>query len=278
MADETYTFGESETKRIADAVRKIERLPVQRPGPPVPNTGQNTQFLRVTGAGTSFGGLNFFPAKRQEFDRDTAAKSDAADGATLWLINVVGSDLVTDGTGYYKAKQLRDAFDVSGTIRPLFITATDDECTSDIDSFPTMDEQDATANTGFLVTDPTAGTRRILAEDLRKVGYKGEGVTTVTDLGTGTITFSLANSTRQKVVMTGNRTLALSNEYANAEFRLQLIQDGTGNRSPTWFSGIIPAFGVMPPVNPLPDSVTEFGFERLGAGSYRQRGVNYWQS
>ena len=57
----------------------------------------------------------------------------------------------------------------------------------------------------------------------------------------------------------------------NALFTLRLAQDATGGRTPTWFSGIIPTYGVMPPVNGMANAVTEFGFERLGGVSAGRR-------
>lgn len=272
------------TDRFAEQLQEtVRRVLGQRPGDlgtpfELGTLGQNSQFLRVTGSPTASGGIDYYPAKRRVKNSSTGAWTDAADGATLWLENIVGDELVTDGTAIYWAKQFRDQWDVSGTIRPLFVTVGTTECETAIDSFATMDETSSSSTTAALVTDPTLGTRRIQTKDWRKVMQKGEGVVTVTDPGTGTITFNLNAGVRQQTTMTGNRSLALSNEFSNALFTLRLAQDATGNRQPTWFSGIIPMYGVMPPVLPLANAVTEYGFERLGAGSYRLRGYNSWLS
>jgi hypothetical protein len=59
---------------------------------------------------------------------------------------------------------------------------------------------------------------------------------TATDAAT--VTFDLATSRRQKVTLGGNRTLAVSNDADDMAFTLVLIQDGTGSRTVTWWSGI----------------------------------------
>ncbi len=66
------------------------------------------------------------------------------------------------------------------------------------------------------------------------------------DPGTGTINFNLALSDMHATVLTGNRTLTLSNFQIGQRFNLTLTQDGTGGRTVTWWSGIQWPGGTVP--------------------------------
>ncbi len=72
------------------------------------------------------------------------------------------------------------------------------------------------------------------------------GETWVTATDGATVTFDLSAGRSQKVTLGGNRTLAVSNAVAGQPFLLALIQDGTGSRTVTWFSGIKWAGGSAP--------------------------------
>jgi hypothetical protein len=52
-----------------------------------------------------------------------------------------------------------------------------------------------------------------------------------------TITIDLSSSNIRSVILGGNRTLVLSNVSIGQIFALDLLQDATGSRIPTWFSG-----------------------------------------
>jgi hypothetical protein len=59
-----------------------------------------------------------------------------------------------------------------------------------------------------------------------------------TDTDGATITFDLSLTDWHVVTLGGNRTLALANATTGQVFYLKLIQDATGSRTVTWFSGI----------------------------------------
>ena len=93
-----------------------------------------------------------------------------------------------------------------------------------------------------------------------------------------TVTFDLGTSIKHATTAGGNRTYALTGEYPNATFVIRTIQDGTGGRNPTFWSGIRWQYGVQPPLNTLPNAVTDLTFERLSSGNYRHLGTNYWMT
>jgi plastocyanin len=61
-------------------------------------------------------------------------------------------------------------------------------------------------------------------------------VVTATD-GT-TVTFDASKGNVHQVTLGGNRTLAVTGITPGRSIRIVLIQDGTGSRTVTWFSGI----------------------------------------
>lgn len=85
-----------------------------------------------------------------------------------------------------------------------------------------------------------------------------------------TVTFDLAVSDKQKVTLGGNRTLAVSNAQIGQTFSLILIQDGTGGRAPTWFSGItwMTAGGAVPALSSAAGKINVFTFLCVGSGAY----------
>lgn len=68
----------------------------------------------------------------------------------------------------------------------------------------------------------------------------------VTATDGATVTFDCALGNKQRVVLGGNRTLALSNIKVGQTLWLRLVQDGTGSRTVTWFSTITWADGTAP--------------------------------
>ncbi len=104
------------------------------------------------------------------------------------------------------------------------------------------------------------------------------GVATVTEnnplniaVDGATVTFDLSQSKHQAVTLGGNRTLALSNvDPTRPAFTLTLIQDGTGSRTVTWFSGVSWVGGGTPPtLTTTAGKMDHFGFLRTGSGAYQ---------
>ena len=83
-----------------------------------------------------------------------------------------------------------------------------------------------------------------------------------------TVTFDLSSGTKQKVTLTDNRTLALSNVVAGHVFILKLIQDATGSRIVTWFSTINWAGGSAPTLTTTATKADVFGFIQTATDTY----------
>jgi hypothetical protein len=83
-----------------------------------------------------------------------------------------------------------------------------------------------------------------------------------------TVTFDLTTYKKQRVTLGGNRTLALSNVSNGDAFIISLIQDGSGNRTVTWFSGIKWSYNVVPTLSPTANKANVYGFIQIGTNSY----------
>lgn len=83
-----------------------------------------------------------------------------------------------------------------------------------------------------------------------------------------TTTFDLDNGAMQIVTLTGSPVLAVSNELTGRPFYLFLKQDGTGNRSVTWFSTIYWAYNLVPTLSTGANKYDGFMFIPLGSGKY----------
>ena len=110
------------------------------------------------------------------------------------------------------------------------------------------------------------------------VGAKGTGavkhttstyqdIVSATD-GT-TVTFDLSDGNYQKVTLGGNRTLALSNAKVGQFFVIDLVQDGTGSRTVTWFTTIKWAGGSAPTLTTTASKIDSFGFVCTSSGNYQ---------
>ena len=91
-----------------------------------------------------------------------------------------------------------------------------------------------------------------------------------TETDGATVTFDQRNSHKQRVVLGGNRTLALSNvpSVNGYVFTLKLVQDATGSRTVTWFSGISWAGGSAPTLTTTANKADRFTFFRTGSSTY----------
>lgn len=106
----------------------------------------------------------------------------------------------------------------------------------------------------------------ILTKNTLKKKQTYEDIQTATDQAT--VTFDLSAGNVHKVTLAGNRTLALSNEKVGQVFFLRLIQDGTGNRTVTWFSTIKWAGGTAPVLTTTASKEDVIGFIVTSAGNY----------
>ena len=83
-----------------------------------------------------------------------------------------------------------------------------------------------------------------------------------------TVTFDLNVANTHTVTLGDNRTLAISNETAGQKFIINLVQDGTGSRTVTWFSTIKWAGGSAPTLTTTADKADSFGFLCTGSDAY----------
>lgn len=92
--------------------------------------------------------------------------------------------------------------------------------------------------------------------------------TPVTATDGTTVTFNLALSDWQIVTLGGNRTLAISNPTAGQQFTIQLVQDGAGSRTVTWFNGIKWQGGAAPTLSTTAGKIDVFTFKCTSVGNY----------
>ena len=83
-----------------------------------------------------------------------------------------------------------------------------------------------------------------------------------------TVTFNLDEASTHTVTLGDNRTLAISNEDAGQKFIINLVQDGTGSRTVTWFSTIKWAGGSAPTLTTTANKADSFGFLCTGTDAY----------
>jgi hypothetical protein len=83
-----------------------------------------------------------------------------------------------------------------------------------------------------------------------------------------TITFDMSVSNTHTVTLGGNRTLAVSNVAVGQCFMINLVQDGTGSRTVTWFSTIKWPGGTTPTLTTTASKTDVFGFQCVSSGNY----------
>lgn len=83
--------------------------------------GTAVQFIRVTGAATADGGVNYYPGMVRDFDIDAGTWGDRND-SDVWLIQVIDEPLTTDGDAVYMAKLLGETT-VDDDTHPLYATS-----------------------------------------------------------------------------------------------------------------------------------------------------------
>lgn len=103
---------------------------------------------------------------------------------------------------------------------------------------------------------------------LTKPTVNGSTQAYTSDTDGATVTFDMAESNVHTVTLGGNRTLAVSNTSTGQSFIIRLVQDGTGSRTVTWFSGISWAGGTAPTLTTTANKADWFGFITTGSGAY----------
>lgn len=115
----------------------------------------------------------------------------------------------------------------------------------------------------------TAGTNATATQynDLRKDAIASKKAIT-TDSDGATITFDMTSSSNHEVTLGNNRTLAVSNVSIGQIFTIKLIQDATGSRTVTWFSGISWAGGSAPVLTTTASKADRFVFVCTALNTY----------
>lgn len=90
----------------------------------------------------------------------------------------------------------------------------------------------------------------------------------VSDSDSATITFDMSTSNIHSVTLAGNRILAVTNVSVGQAFVLRLVQDATGNRVVTWFSGIHWTGGSAPTLATTGSHWDDIGFICTSSGVY----------
>lgn len=98
----------------------------------------------------------------------------------------------------------------------------------------------------------------------------------ITDTDSATITFDKNLGDYHRVILGGNRTLALSNMVAWDKIVIDLVQDGTGTRTVTWFTTIKWNGWTVPTLTTTINKIDTFGFICTTAGNYQ--GYIIWQN
>lgn len=122
--------------------------------------------------------------------------------------------------------------------------------------------------TGTVSAAPVWST--IAAADLPTLGLTiGTSYSpSVADTDGATITFNLAAGNWHRVVLGGNRTLAVSTPTVGQNFTIQLVQDATGSRTVTWFAGIKWAGGSPPTLTTAANGIDLLTFRYESSGVY----------
>ena len=121
----------------------------------------------------------------------------------------------------------------------------------------------------WVVVDTISAANTLTNKTLTTPNIASIKWTVVTDTDGATITFDKNAWDFHRVVLGGNRTLALSNMAAGDKIVIDLIQDGTGSRTVTWFTTILWAWGSAPTLTTTPNKIDTFGFICTSAGNYQ---------
>lgn len=112
------------------------------------------------------------------------------------------------------------------------------------------------------------GTEELTNKTLVKPTMKAAVHPMTVNLDGATVTFSMAESNHHIVTLGGNRTLAVSNDSNGQAFIIHLLQDGTGSRTVTWWSGIKWAGGDAPTLTTTASKIDTFGFIKRDTAEY----------
>lgn len=166
-------------------------------------------------------------------------------------------DLTTDSNTQVPTQQSVKAYVDSGTV-----TMTNKTLTA-----PTIS---TISNTGtitlFTASDTVVGKA---TTDVLTNKTMVQKVTSYTPSAAGTATLDVTTGNIHNITMpAGNITIAVSNEAVGQCFMIEILQDGTGSRTVTWFSTIKWAGGSAPTLTTTASKRDTFGFRVTGTDTY----------
>ena len=121
----------------------------------------------------------------------------------------------------------------------------------------------------WVVVDTISAANTLTNKTLTTPNIASIKWTVVTDTDGATITFDKNAWDFHRVVLGGNRTLALSNMAAGDKIVIDLVQDGTGTRTVTWFTTIKWTWWTVPTLTTTINKIDTFGFICTSAGNYQ---------
>ncbi len=121
----------------------------------------------------------------------------------------------------------------------------------------------AVANGAGTITDANITNTRVWSS-LKTLPYPAINAPTYA----ASINLSMAKNNTHVITLTGNPTLAVSNVRVGQYFAIELIQDGNGNRTVSWFSTIKWVGGVTPTLTTTANKKDTFIFRCTSAGNY----------
>lgn len=113
---------------------------------------------------------------------------------------------------------------------------------------------------GGTVTTAVIGTNTIQGGTMNGVTMQANIHNHATATDGATVTFDLGTADVHSVTLGGNRVLAVTNSTVNRAFMLNLIQDGTGTRTVTWFATINWTDTTAPTLTTTASKIDTFGF------------------
>jgi hypothetical protein len=139
--------------------------------------------------------------------------------------------------------------------------------------FVTFDISQITQSRSFTFPDENGTLATV--ENIHHIDWQYGDITA--DVDGATITFDMELTDKHTVTLEDDRTLAVENVHVGQTFTLILVQDATGSRTVTWFSGISWPGGTPPTLTATANKRDVFQFLCISSGVYLGStvGLNY---